>query len=65
MALLLWCMCPPVLMSCPSGASSPNAVTNRSTFRVLGYICTLDVMSSKPVLRIYAQHTCELHSSGQ
>ena len=65
MALLLWCICPPVLMSCPSGASSPNAVTNRSTFKVLGYICTLDVISSKPALRIWTQQTTEFDSDGQ
>ena len=35
-ALLLWCMWPPVLMSWPSGASTPKAVTNRSSLSVLG-----------------------------
>ena len=51
-ALLLWCMWPPVLMSWPSGASTPKAVTKRSSLSVLGNSCTLDIISSSPALSI-------------
>ena len=56
-ALVLWCICPPVLMSWPPGASNPKAVTNRSTSIVLGNIRTLDIISSMPALRICAEDT--------
>lgn len=56
-ALLLVCMWPPVLMSWPSGASSPKAVTRRSSFSVLGNICTLETISSKPARKTWTRNT--------
>ena len=56
-ALLLVCMWPPVLMSWPSGASSPKAVTKRSSLSVLGNIWTLETISSKPARIIWTRNT--------